>query len=129
MLEFLPGERLKFINVTIVDNPVPELEKIFRVELYSIDNRGKISKSVFNLLKYESVLQIHISPVHCLDCGYFYYNFTENYNFWSFCVFSLWRSLCFPTPMYEASLTTPFPLPIILYSSGVISLWLSCVIH
>uniref|UniRef100_H2M3Y4 Adhesion G-protein coupled receptor V1 n=1 Tax=Oryzias latipes TaxID=8090 RepID=H2M3Y4_ORYLA len=39
VLEFLPGERLKFINVTIVDNPVPELEKIFRVELYSIDNR------------------------------------------------------------------------------------------
>ncbi|XP_037536594.1 adhesion G-protein coupled receptor V1 [Nematolebias whitei] len=37
MLEFLPGERLKFINVTIVDNPVPELEKIFRVELFNAD--------------------------------------------------------------------------------------------
>uniref|UniRef100_A0A3B4G959 Adhesion G-protein coupled receptor V1 n=1 Tax=Pundamilia nyererei TaxID=303518 RepID=A0A3B4G959_9CICH len=37
MLDFLPGERLKFINVTIIDNPVPELEKIFRVELYNAD--------------------------------------------------------------------------------------------
>ncbi|XP_017272706.1 adhesion G-protein coupled receptor V1 [Kryptolebias marmoratus] len=37
LLDFLPGERLKFINVTIVDNPVPELEKIFRVELYNAD--------------------------------------------------------------------------------------------
>ncbi|XP_036069486.1 adhesion G-protein coupled receptor V1 isoform X2 [Oryzias melastigma] len=39
VLEFLPGERLKFINVSIVDNPVPELDKIFRVELYSTDDR------------------------------------------------------------------------------------------
>ncbi|XP_069555964.1 adhesion G-protein coupled receptor V1 [Brachyistius frenatus] len=37
MLDFLPGERLKFISVTIVDNPVPELDKIFRVELYNAD--------------------------------------------------------------------------------------------
>uniref|UniRef100_A0A3Q3W600 Adhesion G-protein coupled receptor V1 n=1 Tax=Mola mola TaxID=94237 RepID=A0A3Q3W600_MOLML len=37
MLDFLPGERLKFITVTIIDNPVPELEKIFRVELYNAD--------------------------------------------------------------------------------------------
>ncbi|XP_075895105.1 adhesion G-protein coupled receptor V1 isoform X2 [Nelusetta ayraudi] len=37
MLDFLPGERLKFITVTIVDNPVPELEKIFRVELFGTD--------------------------------------------------------------------------------------------
>ncbi|KAF7200055.1 adhesion G-protein coupled receptor V1 isoform X2 [Nothobranchius furzeri] len=37
VLDFLPGERLKFINVTLVDNPVPELEKIFRVELYNVD--------------------------------------------------------------------------------------------
>uniref|UniRef100_A0A3B5LIK0 Adhesion G-protein coupled receptor V1 n=1 Tax=Xiphophorus couchianus TaxID=32473 RepID=A0A3B5LIK0_9TELE len=37
ILEFLPGDRLKFINVTIVDNPVPELEKDFRVELYNAD--------------------------------------------------------------------------------------------
>ncbi|XP_062238571.1 adhesion G-protein coupled receptor V1 [Platichthys flesus] len=37
VLEFLPGERLKFISVTIVDNPVPELDKIFRVELYNAD--------------------------------------------------------------------------------------------
>ncbi|XP_070760191.1 adhesion G-protein coupled receptor V1 [Enoplosus armatus] len=37
MLEFLPGERLKFITVTIIDNPVPELDKIFRVELYNAD--------------------------------------------------------------------------------------------
>ncbi|XP_061528205.1 adhesion G-protein coupled receptor V1 isoform X2 [Phycodurus eques] len=35
MLDFLPGERLKFITVTIIDNPVPELDKDFRVELYN----------------------------------------------------------------------------------------------
>lgn len=40
MLDFLPGERLKFINVTIIDNPFPELEKIFRVELYNADGGG-----------------------------------------------------------------------------------------
>ncbi|KAG7490788.1 G-protein coupled receptor 98 [Solea senegalensis] len=37
ILEFLPGERLKFVSVTIVDNPVPELDKIFRVELYNAE--------------------------------------------------------------------------------------------
>ncbi|KAK9522609.1 hypothetical protein VZT92_019059 [Zoarces viviparus] len=37
MLDFLPGERLKFITVTIIDNPVPELDKIFRVELYKAE--------------------------------------------------------------------------------------------
>ncbi|XP_044053980.1 adhesion G-protein coupled receptor V1 isoform X2 [Siniperca chuatsi] len=37
MLDFLPGERLKLITVTITDNPVPELDKIFRVELYNAD--------------------------------------------------------------------------------------------
>ncbi|KAM7391822.1 hypothetical protein PAMP_022479 [Pampus punctatissimus] len=37
MLDFLPGERLKFITVTIIDNPVPELDKIFRVELYNAE--------------------------------------------------------------------------------------------
>ncbi|XP_048838820.1 adhesion G-protein coupled receptor V1 [Brienomyrus brachyistius] len=35
VLDFLPGERYKYITVNIVDNPVPELEKIFRVELYN----------------------------------------------------------------------------------------------
>ncbi|XP_059909463.1 adhesion G-protein coupled receptor V1 [Gadus macrocephalus] len=37
ILDFLPGERLKFITVTIVDNPVPELDKSFRVELYNVE--------------------------------------------------------------------------------------------
>lgn len=41
MLDFLPGERLKFITLTIVDNPVPELEKIFRVELFTTDVAGE----------------------------------------------------------------------------------------
>lgn len=41
MLDFLPGERLKFITVTIIDNPVPELDKIFRVELYNADGGGE----------------------------------------------------------------------------------------
>ncbi|XP_017551078.2 adhesion G-protein coupled receptor V1 isoform X2 [Pygocentrus nattereri] len=35
LLDFLPGERLKYINVTIIDNSVPELDKVFRVELYN----------------------------------------------------------------------------------------------
>ncbi|XP_062873808.1 adhesion G-protein coupled receptor V1 [Trichomycterus rosablanca] len=35
LLDFLPGERLKYINVTIIDNSVPELDKVFRVELYT----------------------------------------------------------------------------------------------
>ncbi|KAJ0067530.1 hypothetical protein NL108_008007, partial [Boleophthalmus pectinirostris] len=34
LLDFLPGERLKFVNITIIDNIAPELEKIFRVELF-----------------------------------------------------------------------------------------------
>nr|Q6JAN0.1 RecName: Full=Adhesion G-protein coupled receptor V1; AltName: Full=G-protein coupled receptor 98; AltName: Full=Monogenic audiogenic seizure susceptibility protein 1 homolog; AltName: Full=Very large G-protein coupled receptor 1; Flags: Precursor [Danio rerio]AAT07468.1 very large G-protein coupled receptor-1 [Danio rerio] len=34
-LDFLPGERFKYINVTIIDNSVPELDKVFRVELYN----------------------------------------------------------------------------------------------
>ncbi|XP_077457045.1 adhesion G-protein coupled receptor V1 [Stigmatopora argus] len=37
MLEFLPGERLKFISVRINDNLVPELDKDFRVELFNDD--------------------------------------------------------------------------------------------
>ncbi|XP_019908355.3 adhesion G-protein coupled receptor V1 isoform X2 [Esox lucius] len=35
VLEFLEGERIKYISVTIIDNSVPELEKEFRVELYN----------------------------------------------------------------------------------------------
>ncbi|KAI5088303.1 G-protein coupled receptor 98 isoform X2, partial [Silurus meridionalis] len=35
LLDFLPGERLKYINLTIIDNSVPELDKVFRVELYN----------------------------------------------------------------------------------------------
>ncbi|KAI7812365.1 putative G-protein coupled receptor 98, partial [Triplophysa rosa] len=35
LLDFLPGERVKYINVTIIDNFVPELNKVFRVELYN----------------------------------------------------------------------------------------------
>ncbi|XP_062371958.1 adhesion G-protein coupled receptor V1 [Sardina pilchardus] len=34
-LVFKQGERYKHINVTIIDNEVPELEKVFRVELHS----------------------------------------------------------------------------------------------
>ncbi|KAM9857814.1 adhesion G-protein coupled receptor V1 [Aulostomus maculatus] len=37
ILDFLPGERLKFITVNIIDNLVPELDKIFRVELYNAE--------------------------------------------------------------------------------------------
>ncbi|XP_061116243.1 adhesion G-protein coupled receptor V1 [Conger conger] len=35
VLDFLPGERHKYISVNIVDNPIPELDKVFRVELYN----------------------------------------------------------------------------------------------
>ena len=41
MLDFQPGERLKNISVTIVDNPVPELDKQFRLELYNPDGGGR----------------------------------------------------------------------------------------
>ncbi|KAM3842448.1 adhesion G-protein coupled receptor V1-like, partial [Diretmus argenteus] len=37
ILDFVPGQRVKFITVTIIDNPVPELDKLFRVELYNPD--------------------------------------------------------------------------------------------
>lgn len=47
ILDFLPGQRLKFVTVTIRDNPVPELEKIFRVELYDTDGGGETFE--FNL--------------------------------------------------------------------------------
>uniref|UniRef100_A0A673Z153 Adhesion G-protein coupled receptor V1 n=1 Tax=Salmo trutta TaxID=8032 RepID=A0A673Z153_SALTR len=35
VLDFLPGERFKYVSVTVIDNPVPELDKVFRVELYN----------------------------------------------------------------------------------------------
>ncbi|XP_015216090.2 adhesion G-protein coupled receptor V1 isoform X1 [Lepisosteus oculatus] len=37
VLDFLPGEKFKYIHVNITDNSVPELEKTFRVELYNPD--------------------------------------------------------------------------------------------
>ncbi|XP_055742122.1 adhesion G-protein coupled receptor V1 isoform X1 [Salvelinus fontinalis] len=37
VLDFLPGERFKYISVMVIDNPVPELDKVFRVELYNPD--------------------------------------------------------------------------------------------
>ena len=41
MLDFQAGERLKNISLTIVDNPVPELDKEFRLELYNPDGGGR----------------------------------------------------------------------------------------
>lgn len=41
ILDFLPGERSKYITLTIIDNPVPELDKDFRVELYNTDGGGE----------------------------------------------------------------------------------------
>lgn len=41
LLDYLPGERIKYINVTIIDNSVPELDKVFRVELYNPQGGGK----------------------------------------------------------------------------------------
>lgn len=40
-LDFLPGEKFKYINVTIIDNSVPELDKVFRVNLYNPNGGGK----------------------------------------------------------------------------------------
>ncbi|KAJ8380590.1 hypothetical protein SKAU_G00013680 [Synaphobranchus kaupii] len=37
VLDFQPGERHAYISVNIIDNPVPELDKVFRVELYNPD--------------------------------------------------------------------------------------------
>ena len=49
MLDFLAGERFKFISVTIVDNPVPELDKIFRVELYNPEGGGRVTNTILFL--------------------------------------------------------------------------------
>lgn len=48
MLDFLPGERHKYISVNIIDNPVPELDKVFRVELYNPDGGGKRSEGLLS---------------------------------------------------------------------------------
>lgn len=48
LLDFLPGERLKYINMTIIDNSVPELDKVFRVELYNPQGGGKRHKPSFH---------------------------------------------------------------------------------
>lgn len=58
ILDFLPGERLKFITVTIIDNPVPELDKIFRVELYNTDGGGEEFEFKSNGLDLEYMLYI-----------------------------------------------------------------------
>uniref|UniRef100_A0ABM5FTD0 Adhesion G-protein coupled receptor V1 isoform X1 n=1 Tax=Pogona vitticeps TaxID=103695 RepID=A0ABM5FTD0_9SAUR len=36
-LEFLPGERFKYIIINVTDNSIPELEKAFKVELFNPD--------------------------------------------------------------------------------------------
>nr|XP_056705119.1 adhesion G-protein coupled receptor V1 [Euleptes europaea] len=41
-LEFLPGERYKYIIINITDNSVPELEKVFKVEL--LNPNGKVGE-------------------------------------------------------------------------------------
>ncbi|XP_060091685.1 adhesion G-protein coupled receptor V1 isoform X3 [Heteronotia binoei] len=41
-LEFLPGERYKYIIVNITDNSIPELEKVFKVEL--LNPNGKVDE-------------------------------------------------------------------------------------
>lgn len=63
MLDFLPGERLKFITVTIIDNPVPELEKIFRVELYNADRNGKKLETKFMMEKHRRLFLLV-----CITC-------------------------------------------------------------
>ncbi|KAG7268320.1 hypothetical protein CRUP_038335 [Coryphaenoides rupestris] len=49
ILDFLPGERLKFITVTIVDNLAPELDKSFRVELFNPDG-GVLLELLWSML-------------------------------------------------------------------------------
>ncbi|XP_054843539.1 adhesion G-protein coupled receptor V1 [Eublepharis macularius] len=41
-LEFLPGERYKYIIINITDNSIPELEKAFKVEL--LNPNGKVAE-------------------------------------------------------------------------------------
>jgi len=60
MLDFLPGERSKFIAVTIVDNPVPELEKIFRVELYNADGGGETYKPIVTTERFSLVTNLSL---------------------------------------------------------------------
>ncbi|XP_073670715.1 adhesion G-protein coupled receptor V1 isoform X2 [Paramisgurnus dabryanus] len=56
LLDFLPGERLKYINVTIIDNMVPELDKVFRVELYNPNGGGTRNHCCYSQLMFYSVV-------------------------------------------------------------------------
>lgn len=58
MLDFLPGERLKFVSVTIIDNPVPELDKIFRLELYNVDGGGEKFKAKIAMVKHRILFSL-----------------------------------------------------------------------
>lgn len=110
MLEFLPGERLKFINVTIVDNPVPELEKIFRVELFNADGGGEKYKPYSNL-------EIFIYRVSC-----FIVQLNDLALCTVLCVFVCGAHLL-PLIYMCDYLPTPSYLPFDLYSFGVILTW------
>ena len=41
-VEFASGSRNSIINITIIDNNIPELSKTFRVELFNPERGGKL---------------------------------------------------------------------------------------
>lgn len=115
MLDFLPGERLKFITVTIVDNPVPELDKIFRVELYNADGGGEKFES-----KIMMVLVCVTFDIFCaLELSTVYFKFSTFYQkpvfarlrVDCFCVFCLLCSCVLPRtqPKYATANPPSFP--------------------
>lgn len=53
----MPGEKVKYINVTIIDNMVPELDKVFRVELYNPNGGGKKIQLIFLSVIHTDILQ------------------------------------------------------------------------
>lgn len=103
MLDFLPGERLKFITITVIDNPVPELAKIFRVELYNADGGGeKMEPKIIILLCFVVLIRslLLATKLNLLHCSVF-------------CVLC-----CCVLPTYLPT-NRPSYLPFDIYSPGV----------
>ena len=49
-VEFAPGSRGSTINITIMDDNFPDLQKTFSVELFNPEGGGKLVKVAFNFL-------------------------------------------------------------------------------
>lgn len=139
MLDFLPGDRFKFITVTIKDNPVPELDKIFRVELYNADGGGEKFEPKITMVKLKILFSLVWMTLLELIFTVFFIQYICIRNLslaiselnWScllpycFCVFCVLCSCVLPnTNLLTWLLTdTPSHLPFDRHSSGVILNW------